>query len=89
VLKEIESVLAAWLSQIEVIQGDNGKEFKNKKLDAWAAKWNIKIVHPKARNPQADGLVEQVNGQMQSILKKLMDQHNTKDWPSLINEVTG
>lgn len=89
VLNALEGLMAPYLTIIEVLQSDNGREFKNALFVAFGKRWKFKIVHPKPRNPQADGLVEQVNGQMQRILAKLMDERKTKNWPKLINEVTG
>jgi transposase InsO family protein len=88
-LKALTGLAALYLPLIEVLQSDNGTEFKNKLFTKFAEQWNFKIVHPKARNPQADGLIEQVNGQMQRILEKIMDERKTQDWPSLLDEVTG
>jgi hypothetical protein len=73
---------------------DNGLEFKNKTMRELVNDWpgECKIVHSRPRHPQTNGLVEQSNGTVKTMLSAMMiqiglDKETSKDWPSLLPRV--
>ena len=53
------------------------------------AKWegDVKIIYGRHRHPQSQGLVEQSNGIIETMISAMMDQQKTKDWVSLLPQV--
>jgi hypothetical protein len=51
------------------ILSDNGKEFVNKNFKNFFKKYDIKILHGRARHPQTQGAVERYNRTIKDILK--------------------
>jgi len=75
-------------------QMDNGLEFKNKTVRELVNDWpgDCKIIHSRPRHPQTNGLVEQSNGTVKTMLCAMMnqiglDKEESKDWPSLLPRV--
>ena len=73
---------------------DNGLEFKNKTMRELVNDWpgECKIVHSRPRHPQTNGLVEQSNGTVKTMLSAMMiqiglDKEASKDWPTLLPRV--
>jgi len=53
---------------------------------------DCKIIHSRPRHPQTNGLVEQSNGTVKTMLSAMMvqiglDKEESKDWPSLLPRV--
>ena len=53
----------------QIIQADNGREFKNNLLNEYCNKNEIKIIHSRPRHPSTNGVVERVH---QNIRKALL-----------------
>ncbi len=71
------------------MQSKNGLEFKNECMINMLAKWegDVKIIYGRPRHPQSQGLVEQSNGTIKTMISAMMDQQKTKDWVSLLPQV--
>jgi hypothetical protein len=73
----------------QILQSDNGLEFKNKLFVQSIASWDgdCKIVYGRPRHPQSQGLVEQANGTAERMLAAAMEQQKTKEWTKLLSQV--
>ena len=70
----------------QILQSDNGREFKNKLFVQSISSWDgdCKIVYGRPRHPQSQGLVEQANGTVENMITAAMEQHKTKAWTRLL-----
>ena len=66
----------------EILQTDNGGEFRNAKVEALAAEWNVKIVHGAPRRSQSQGSVERCNQDVENILITFQSYFKTSNWAS-------
>lgn len=59
-----------------IFQMDNGLEFKNRTMRELVNDWpgDCKIIHSRPRHPQTNGLVEQSNGTVKTMLSAMMVQ---------------
>ena len=75
----------------KILQSDNGKEFRNGVVSALKLLApNLKIVHGRARHPQAQGSVERANGDVQDILGSWMREYRSTAWATalpLVNSI--
>ena len=73
----------------QVLQCDNGTEFKNNLVKNVLENWegSCKVIHGRPRHPQSQGLVEQANGTMERMLSSAMAQFKTTDWENLLPRV--
>ena len=46
-----------------------------------------KILHGRPRHPQSQGLIEQSNGTMKTMLASMLLEQKTDDWPSLLPKI--
>ena len=70
-----------------IIQCDNGKEFKGAVLHI-LQRHGIKLINSTPRHPQSQGLVEQGNSVVERKLRALMAERGTREWGSLLVEVS-
>ena len=87
VLEKLESLF--WVFGFpQTLHTDNGKEFKNKKMQYFCQKHGIKQVHGEPRTPQTQGLVERnnrtVKENLSNILKEIQADHSS--WCSKLGE---
>ena len=87
VLEKLESLF--WVFGFpQTLHTDNGKEFKNKKMQCFCQKHGIKQVHGAPRTPQTQGLVERnnrtVKENLSNILKEIQADHSS--WCSKLGE---
>ncbi|KAI5151152.1 hypothetical protein ENBRE01_1935, partial [Enteropsectra breve] len=74
--KSSEEYAAAFESLIlnegcpKILHCDNGKEFKNRKIDALCDGLNICRIYGRVRHPQSQGQVERFNGTLKQRLRK-------------------
>lgn len=68
-----------------IFQTDNGTEFINFSRTLLSEALDFKTVSGRARHPQSQGSVERNNGLLCSVLGKLMEMGNTKDWAKLLD----
>ena len=59
------------ISYVDIIQSDNGKEFRSQKLIDFAESIGGKVVHGSLRHPQSQGAVERVHLTVKDILHSL------------------
>lgn len=71
----------------ELIQSDNGSEFKNKQVSELLKKYNVKQIFSKAHSPTSQGCIERWNGSVKKILNVMMNRLNTKNWAELLSGV--
>jgi len=65
----------------QILQSDNGKEFRNGVVVSLKLLWpNLKIVHGRARNPQTQGSIERSNGDVQNVLGSWMRSNKSTSW---------
>ena len=86
-LEKLESLF--WVFGFpQTLHTDNGKEFKNKKMQYFCQKHGIKQVHGAPRTPQTQGLVERnnrtVKENLSNILKEIQADHSS--WCSKLGE---
>jgi hypothetical protein len=63
----------------EIIQSDNGREFKNKVLHTLCSNWGVKHIFGRARRPQSQGQVERFNQTICRSFAKALHQ-KPKRW---------
>ena len=69
----------------QIIQSDNGKEFRNQVLASLKIIWpGIEVIHGRPRRPQSQGSIERCNGDVQDIIGSFMRLHNTTKWAVLL-----
>jgi hypothetical protein len=72
----------AYFGLPNILQSDNGLEFKNtlvrNLLETWEG--SCKMIHGRPRHPQTQGLVEQSNGTMERMLSSMIHQFNNNQW---------
>ena len=75
----------------EILQSDNGGEFTSNIIKELCNGLNVNIIHGQPYHPQTQGQVENLNGQVKSVLKhRLLDFPLEKQalvWPFLLPEV--
>ena len=71
------------------VQCDNGKEFRNRTLKAYLARWNSKLIFSRVRHPQTNGAIERANGHLKVQIHKWRQQHAGRDddWPSAVYQL--
>ena len=89
VVAGLESRVFAYFGLPQILQSDNGKEFKNSLMlnliDSWDG--NCKMVHGRPRHPQSQGLVEQANGTMERMIAAMIAQFKSNDWESFLPKI--
>ncbi|KAF7689097.1 Pro-Pol polyprotein [Cucumispora dikerogammari] len=68
----------------KILQSDNGKEFKNVKINELCQEYKIVFVHGRPRKPTTQRQVERSNGTLKSSLSKILALDKNKTW---INEL--
>ena len=53
-----------------ILHSDNGKEFKNVKIQTLCHNLNIKIIHGRARHPQSQGQIERANQTISRMIQR-------------------
>ena len=71
----------------KILQTDNGGEFKNKKLENFCEKNNIKLIHSSPYHPQTNGCVEVTHKEIQKYIcfEFLKDKENFNIQTALYN----
>ena len=73
-----------------ILQMDNGKEFVNKTIVKVVEDWpgNCQIINGRPRHPQSQGLIEQANGTVETMLRVMRsDEGDSFDWPGAIPHI--
>jgi len=78
VVRVLEGVLAK-RDKPQVIQIDNGPEFRSKALDMWASKNEVKLHFIEPGKPQQNGLIESFNG-------RFRDECLNQEWFTSLHE---
>jgi putative transposase len=74
----LEAVMAK-RGRPQVIQIDNGPEFRSKALDLWASKNEVKLHFIEPGKPQQNGLIESFNG-------RFRDECLNQEWFTSLQE---
>ena len=71
------------------VQCDNGREFRNRILQAYLASWNCKLIFSRVRHPQTNGAIERANGHLKVQIHKWREEHagQDNDWPSAVYQL--
>lgn len=70
----------------EILQSDNGREFKNQKMKLFLAEWGVEQIFGRARRPQSQGQVERLNQTVCRAFAKAL--HNeSKRWIDIHSEI--
>lgn len=79
----------AYFGLPEILQSDNGNEFKNALFVREVMDWDgdFHLIYRRPRHPQTQGLAEQSNGTVETRITSLMEQNKTKNWPSLLPRI--
>jgi len=78
VVRVLEAVMAK-RGRPQVIQIDNGPEFRSKALDLWASKNEVKLHFIEPGKPQQNGLIESFNG-------RFRDECLNQEWFTSLQE---
>ena len=73
-----------------ILQMDNGKEFVNKTIVKVVEDWpgNCQIINGRSRHPQSQGLIEQANGTVETMLRVMRsDAGDSFGWPDAIPQI--
>ena len=68
-----------------IIQKDNGTEFQGE-LNDWMTQHNIKPINTLSYTPTANGLIENMNGQLRKILREFMLRNNNLHWRQYLQQ---
>ncbi|KAI5152069.1 hypothetical protein ENBRE01_2546, partial [Enteropsectra breve] len=60
----------------KILHCDNGKEFKNKRINGFSNSLNIYRIYGRVRHPQSQGQVERFNGTLKQRLRKSLAGSN-------------
>ena len=71
------------------VQCDNGREFRNRILQAYIASWNSQLIFSRVHHPQTNGAIERANGHLKVQIHKWREEHagNDDDWPSAVYQL--
>jgi transposase InsO family protein len=94
--RDAESVLSAIKSllekeQWEILQSDNGGEFRNGDLHDFVTSIETRIIHSAPHHPQTNGQVERTNQTLKKIFKADFFNHleNRDKWPEVMPKIIG
>jgi transposase InsO family protein len=85
----LDEALAPYMSLLDIVQSDNGSEFRNAVLKAFCKKNGLKLVHSSVRKPSTNGLVEQANGQVQRDMAALLADLKGTGWDKRLKTIMG
>lgn len=71
----------------QILQSDNGKEFRNEIVETLAASEHVKVTHGRPRHPSTQGAVERMNQTIETIYGKLFGGEAGKKWVDKIDRV--
>ncbi|KAG0440842.1 Gag-Pol polyprotein [Dictyocoela muelleri] len=63
----------------EILQSDNGTEFKNKDIQKLCEDLNIEQIHGRPNHPQSQGIVERFNQTITRFISKTLSPSDTKN----------
>ena len=71
-----------------ILQSDNGREFKSKKMAEFCKVHKIKQVHGAPRTPKTQGLVERNNRTVKENMKNIITEKNDEEvnWCKILSE---
>ena len=69
------------------LAADNGGSFLNE-FEEWCRDKGITLVHSKPHSPWSMGKIENMNGQIKKLLFSMMQIKQTRDWVTLMPQVT-
>jgi transposase InsO family protein len=70
----------------EILHTDNGKEFKNSKVDAICTRFSIRRAYGRPRHPQSQGQIERFNQTIIRKVSKIIADKEQKHWLGAINK---
>ena len=88
--RQVATELEYWIQLMgppRLIQCNNGKEFKSDVLHL-LQRYGIKLINSNSRHPQSQGSVEQGNSTVIRKLRALMAERGTREWSTLLVEVS-
>ena len=68
-----------WLGVMEILQSDNGTEFKGV-CEELLLRYGIKVINGRPRTPRTQGLVEQANGTVKKRITQWKRQNGSTSW---------
>lgn len=63
-----------------ILQSDNGAEFRNATMAAWAGIHNVQLIYTQSYTPKSNGKVERKNREIRKKIKSGYIRQNTKTW---------
>ena len=63
-----------------ILQSDNGGEFRNATMRAWAAMHNVQLIYTQSYTPKSNGKVERKNREIRKKIKAGYIRNNNKVW---------
>lgn len=75
------------LGIFEILQSDNGSEFKGICLELMR-RYGIKVINGRPRTPRTQGLIEQANGVVKNRITTWKREHGSTAWADALEEIT-
>ena len=76
------------IPELKSVRSDNGSEFKNKLVQDFLQKQNIKQVFSTPHTPQSNGGIERANQTLKRLIHKSIELNDNFDWAKQINKLT-
>ena len=70
----------------KLLQADNGKEFKNNDINAWAKENKVKLIHTVSHTPTANALIENFNKFLRQMINEGFIRYNSLYWVDYLQE---
>ena len=75
--------------QPALLHTDNSTEFANAMLEEECREWGVRIIHGRPYHPQSQGVVERVNGALQTAMKKIQASNPQQtEWVLILARAT-
>ena len=71
----------------DIIQSDNAKEFKSKKMKNIADKYEVNLVYSNPYNPQSNGLIERFNQTLKRMIYKAIDSREDNKYIDILDQL--
>uniref|UniRef100_A0AC35EZY3 Integrase catalytic domain-containing protein n=1 Tax=Panagrolaimus sp. PS1159 TaxID=55785 RepID=A0AC35EZY3_9BILA len=79
VAEELDGIFADF-GPPNILQTDNGREFKNTKVNEICQNYGVEFIHGTPRHSQSQGSIERANRDVEDILQCMMADHESGNW---------
>lgn len=75
------------ISYPQILQSDNGSEFRNSLVENYLSEYNVEYRHGKPYTPQTQGKIERANRTLKEMMNKFIkDSNHTLNWYDVLYE---